>query len=73
MCSFLGNCFSHVLSNSVKTSHKHLVIDVESILSKLYGHFSSSTKRVECLKEYFDFVEQDHLVRHISYYINSHQ
>ncbi|CAF1427499.1 unnamed protein product [Rotaria magnacalcarata] len=63
-----GNCFSHVLNNAVKTSHTHLMIDVESILSKLYGHFSSSTKRVESLKEYFDFVEQDHLLllKHIS-------
>lgn len=59
----LGNCFSHVLNNSVKISHKCLVIDIESILSKLYGHFSSSAKRVEHLKEYFDFVEQDYLVR----------
>ncbi|CAF1249558.1 unnamed protein product [Adineta ricciae] len=63
-----GNCFSHVLNNSVKISHVHLVIDVESILSKLYGHFSSSTKRVESLKEYFDFVSQDHLLllKHIN-------
>jgi uncharacterized protein with HEPN domain len=67
MCSLLGNCFSHVLNNSVKSSHRYLVIDVELILSKLYGHFASSTKRVESLKEYFDFVEQDHLVRHILY------
>ncbi|CAM4851363.1 unnamed protein product, partial [Rotaria magnacalcarata] len=56
-----GNCFSHVLNNSIKTSHKCLVIDVESILSKLHGHFSYSAKRVENLKEYFDFVEQDYL------------
>jgi hypothetical protein len=64
MRSLPGNCFPHVLNNGVKISNKHLVIDVEAILSKLYGHFSSSTKRVEGLKEYFDFVEQDHLAKH---------
>ncbi|CAF1655930.1 unnamed protein product, partial [Adineta ricciae] len=62
-----GNCFSHVLNNSVKISHQCLAVDVESSLSKLYGHFSSSAKRVEHLKEYFDFVEQDQrlLLQHI--------
>ena len=59
---FLGNRFAHVLNNAVKNSHDLLPIDVELILSKLYSHFSRSAKRVEKLKEYFEFVQQDYLV-----------
>ncbi|CAF4037025.1 unnamed protein product [Rotaria sordida] len=58
---FKGNCFCHILSNSVKTSHHYLPVDVESYLSQLYSHFSSSSKRVAELKEYFEFVEEDYL------------
>ncbi|CAF4323761.1 unnamed protein product, partial [Rotaria magnacalcarata] len=55
------NCFCHVLSNSVKVSHQHLPVDVETYLSQLYSHFSSSSKRVAELKEYFEFVEIEYL------------
>ncbi|CAF5189187.1 unnamed protein product, partial [Rotaria magnacalcarata] len=56
-----GNCFCHVLSNSVKVSHQHLPVDVETYLSQLYSHFSSSSKRIAELKEYFEFVEIEYL------------
>ncbi|CAF3895888.1 unnamed protein product [Rotaria sordida] len=58
---FKGNCFCHVLSDSVKTSHQYLPVDVESYLSQLYSHFSSSSKYVANLKDYFEFVEEDYL------------
>ncbi|CAM4758191.1 unnamed protein product [Rotaria magnacalcarata] len=56
-----GNCFCHVLSNSVKVSHQHLPVDVETYLSQLYSHFNSSSKRIAELKEYFEFVEIEYL------------
>ncbi|CAF5037864.1 unnamed protein product, partial [Rotaria sp. Silwood1] len=56
-----GNCYCHILHNSVKNSHHLLLVDIESSLSQLYSHFSSSSKRVAELKEYFEFVEEDYL------------
>ncbi|CAF3261149.1 unnamed protein product [Rotaria sp. Silwood2] len=56
-----GNCYSHILNNSVKTSHRHLLVNIELYLSQLYSHFSSSSKRVLALKEYFDLVEEDYM------------
>jgi hypothetical protein len=50
------------LNNSVKTSHECLLVNIESYLSQLYSHFSSSSKRVAALKEYFEFVQEDYLV-----------
>ena len=55
----LGNCYGHALHNSVKTAHDDLPIDIETILCKAYSYFSRSAKRVETLKEYFEFVQVD--------------
>ncbi|CAM4829141.1 unnamed protein product [Rotaria magnacalcarata] len=54
-----GNCYCHVLHNAVHTAHDDLPIDIETILCKLYSYFSRSAKRMENLKEYFDFVQVD--------------
>ncbi len=48
-----GNCYCHILNNSVKNSHQHLLVNVELYLSQLYSHFSSSSKRVVLIKEFF--------------------
>ncbi|CAF2574171.1 unnamed protein product [Rotaria sp. Silwood2] len=40
----------------VQTAHDELPIDIEITLCKLYSYFSRSAKRVESLKEYFEFV-----------------
>ncbi|CAF5111813.1 unnamed protein product, partial [Rotaria sp. Silwood1] len=63
-----GNCYGHVLHNSVKTAHDDLPIDIETILCKAYSYFSRSAKRLESLKEYFEFVQVDFdvLLKHIS-------
>ncbi len=37
-----------------------LRIDIENVISEVYNHFSSSAKRVQELKEVFEFVEQEH-------------
>ncbi|CAF4207275.1 unnamed protein product [Rotaria sp. Silwood2] len=36
-------------------------VNIELYLSQLYSHFSSSSKRVLALKEYFDLVEEDYM------------
>ncbi|CAF3758816.1 unnamed protein product [Rotaria sp. Silwood1] len=63
-----GNCYCHVLHNGVKTAHGDLPIDIETILCKLYSHFSRSAKRISNLKEYFEFVQVDFnvLLKHIN-------
>ncbi|CAF1459085.1 unnamed protein product, partial [Didymodactylos carnosus] len=60
-----GNCYCHILNNSVKNSHPCLLVNIESYLSSLYSHFSSSSKRVAALKEYFEFVEEDYLLSYV--------
>lgn len=60
---FLGNCYSHILHNSVKHAHRVLPIDVEKILLSIYSHFSRSAKRIDELKLYYEFYEQDFKVK----------
>ena len=60
---YLGSCFNHVLHNGVKYGHQLLTINVEKHLLTIYAHFSSSAKRVVELKSYYEFYEQDYVVR----------
>lgn len=60
---FLGNCYSYILHNSIKHAHRALPIDVEQILLSIYSHFSRSAKRIDELKQYYEFYEQDFTVR----------
>lgn len=64
--SFIGNCYAHVVHNGVKHSHDDLLIDVESILCKIYSFFFNSAKRTEELKSYYDFVQMEYRVGYIS-------
>ncbi|CAF4257829.1 unnamed protein product [Rotaria magnacalcarata] len=54
-----GNCYCHILHNGVKWGHQHLTIDIEKFLMMTYAHFSRSAKRIEELKSYYEFYEQD--------------
>ncbi|CAF2869534.1 unnamed protein product [Rotaria sp. Silwood2] len=51
-----GNCYSHILHNSVKHAHRALPIDVEQILLSIYSHFSRSTKCINELKQYYEII-----------------
>jgi hypothetical protein len=68
MFIYLGNCYSHILHNAVKHAHRELTIDIEQNLLSIYTHFSRSAKRVDELKEYYDFFEQDFKVKRFFYY-----
>ncbi|CAF1150096.1 unnamed protein product [Adineta steineri] len=62
-----GNCYSHVLHNSVKHAHPLLPTDIEKMLLSIYAHFSRSAKRISELKLYYEFYEQDFkvILKHI--------
>ena len=64
----LSNCYSHILHNSVKHAHRVLPIDIEHILLSIYSHFSRSAKRINELKQYYEFYEQDFKVK-MSYHL----
>jgi hypothetical protein len=69
---FLGSCYNHILHNSVKQGHKLLLIDIEKSLLSIYAHFSRSAKRIAELKSYYEFYEQDYMVRKMTLLKKSH-
>ncbi|CAM4985979.1 unnamed protein product [Rotaria socialis] len=64
---FKGNCYCHILHNGVKWGHQQLTVDVEKFLMMAYAHFSRSAKRVQELKSYYEFYENNFqvLIKHI--------
>ncbi|CAF3694557.1 unnamed protein product [Rotaria socialis] len=64
---FKGNCYCHILHNGVKWVHQQLTVDIEKFLMMTYAHCSRSAKRIEELKSYYEFYEQDFhvLLKHI--------
>ncbi|CAF4928632.1 unnamed protein product, partial [Rotaria socialis] len=64
---FKGNCYCHILHNGVKWGHQQLTVDAEKFLMMVYAHFSRSAKRVQELKSYYEFYENNFqvLIKHI--------
>ena len=62
-----ANCLCHVINNMVKNASKAFKVDVESVVIKIYNEFSSSAKRTENLKSFFEFVDLEYqdLLRHV--------
>jgi len=62
-----ANCNCHVIHNAAKHSMKVIKYDVETLVLKVFNEFSMSSKRVDELKECFEFVQQDYhnVLRHI--------
>lgn len=50
-------CPAHILNNCIHHGVNQLSIDIESVIYKVYQHFSIYTVRTEALKEYCDFVD----------------
>ncbi|CAF1555702.1 unnamed protein product, partial [Rotaria sordida] len=57
-----GNCYCHILHNSVKHEHDHLLFDIEAAILKIYSHFCRSSVRSLELTKYFDFIDQEQKV-----------
>lgn len=63
--AFLGRdingigCPAHISNNSIHFALDCMAVDIDSIMFKIYKHFSIYTVRVETLKEFCDFVEVD--------------
>ncbi len=62
-----ANCMVHIVHNCAKYAEDRLDIDIESIVNKIFSHFSASSKRTEELNAVFAFVEEGYQVvlRHI--------
>ena len=62
-----ANCNCHVLHNMAKFACKLLKYDVEGLVIKVFNEFSSSAKKVNELRECFEFVEQEYSaqLRHV--------
>lgn len=50
-------CPAHILNNTVQHGCDSLPVDIDSLILKIYNHFSIYTLRVEKLKEFCEFVE----------------
>jgi len=50
-------CPAHIIHNAAKKGLETLSIDVQSIIMKIYNHFSVYTVRTEELKEFCEFVD----------------
>uniref|UniRef100_A0A9J8D4G3 Uncharacterized protein n=1 Tax=Cyprinus carpio carpio TaxID=630221 RepID=A0A9J8D4G3_CYPCA len=55
-----ANCVAHILHNCGRYAGDKLRIDIENIVTKVCNHFSSSAKRVQELKEVFEFVDEEY-------------
>ena len=55
-------CYCHILHNSVKHGHEHLLFDVETAILKIYSHFCRSSIRSQELAKYFEFIDQEQQV-----------
>lgn len=50
-------CPAYMINNSVKILLEKCEFDLETLVLKVYSHFSCHAKRVKELKEFFEFVD----------------
>ena len=53
-------CSAHIIHNTIQMAADVLPIDIEGIVSKIYSYFYVYTVRVESLKEFCEFVDQEY-------------
>ncbi|KAJ8913403.1 hypothetical protein NQ315_008796, partial [Exocentrus adspersus] len=61
-------CPAHMLHNASKNALDKCNFDVETLVLKVYCHFSSHAKRVRELKDFFNFVDVEYrtVIRHVT-------
>lgn len=53
-------CPAHILNNCIQNGTDSLPIDIDSLILKIYNHFSIYTIRTESLKSFCEFVDVDY-------------
>ncbi|XP_054834912.1 uncharacterized protein LOC129329386 [Eublepharis macularius] len=53
-------CMGHVIHNCLKKGMRALSFDVETFILKVYSEFSSSTKKIDSLMSFYEFVETEY-------------
>lgn len=63
-----ANCPAHITHNACKYACDKLAVDIETIVLKIYSHFSVSAGRREELRSFFEFVDIEwrEILRHVS-------
>lgn len=64
-----ANCHAHIIHNCLKHATEELTeVDIESVITRTYNHFSCQSKRTAELKTFYEFVELDwkELIRHVA-------
>jgi len=63
-----ANCNAHVVHNTLRKMTDVLDVDVETIVTSIYGHFSISANRCTQLQEFFEFVDTEYhdILRHVA-------
>uniref|UniRef100_A0A096MHK4 HAT C-terminal dimerisation domain-containing protein n=1 Tax=Poecilia formosa TaxID=48698 RepID=A0A096MHK4_POEFO len=52
-----GNCHAHIVHNTVKHGLDELIVDVENVVLKIYGYFSTSARRKFCDVEFQEILQ----------------
>lgn len=62
-----ANCPAHVAHNACKHACDQLSVDIETVVLKVYSHFSVSASRRENLRGFFEFVDIEwrEILRHV--------
>ena len=63
-----ANCYAHCLHNATRVGFEQVFMDIESLVLRVYGHFSVSAKRRAELQDFCNFVdcEFSEILRHVS-------
>lgn len=61
-----ANCLCHVIHNTAKYAFMKFPIDIENLVIKIYSHFSTSSKRIDSLKQFYQYTDNQYekIIKH---------
>ena len=61
-----ANCLCHVIHNTAKYAFVKFPIDIENLVIKMYSHFSTSSKRIDSLKQFYQYTDNEYekIIKH---------